>query len=155
MTESLVAVQRVLPVDAQALFDVLADPAQHPRIDGSGSVRAPLPGNPVRLERGAEFSMSMRIVGPYRITNRVVEFEEGRRIAWRHFGGHRWRYLLTPVEGGTLVQEEWDATRLPYPVRLGFDLARLPQRHRVAMERTLVRLGEVAADLEGRERPGG
>jgi hypothetical protein len=28
----------------------------------------------------------------YKITNTVVEFEEGERIAWRHLSGHRWRY---------------------------------------------------------------
>jgi hypothetical protein len=83
--------------------------------------------------------MSMRMTAPYRIRNTVVEFDEPRRIAWRHFAGHRWRYVLTPVPGGTLVREEWDPTpvRWAYPAlaMLGF-----PARNRVSMELTLVRL---------------
>ncbi|MEY3616256.1 MAG: hypothetical protein RLZZ518_1259, partial [Actinomycetota bacterium] len=55
-----------------------------------------------------KFGMSMRLGLPYRITNVVVEFDEARQIGWRHFGGHVWRYLLTPVEGGTLVTEQFD-----------------------------------------------
>ena len=41
--------------------------------------------------------MKMKIGAPYKILNEVVEFEEGRRIAWRHFAGHIWRYILEPV----------------------------------------------------------
>jgi hypothetical protein len=52
--------------------------------------------------------MSMRLYVPYRITNTVVEFEEGKQIGWRHFGGHIWRYILAPVEGGTMVTEQFD-----------------------------------------------
>jgi hypothetical protein len=47
------------------------------------------------------------------MTNTVEEFEEGRRIAWRHAGRHRWRYILTPVEGGTQVTEEFDIAHVP------------------------------------------
>ena len=40
----------------------------------------------------------------------VVSFEDGREIAWRHFGRHVWRWRLEPVEAGTMVTEsfEWD-----------------------------------------------
>ena len=41
----------------------------------------------------------------------VKEFEEGRRIAWAHVGGHRWRYELEPLaDGGTRVTETFDGT---------------------------------------------
>ena len=44
---------------------------------------------------------------PYKITNRVVEFEADRRIAWRDFGGHRWRYGFSPTaDGGTVVYRD-------------------------------------------------
>src|SRR4051812_24499272 len=108
----IVAVERSIAADPQRIFDILANPAMHPVIDGSGSVREIQSTEP-RLQLGTKFGASMRIVLPYRVTNTVVEFEEGRRIAWRHSGGHRWRYLLTPTETGTDVREEWDATRLP------------------------------------------
>ena len=50
----------------------------------------------------------MKIAVPYKMTNTVVEFEENRRIAWRHLGGHIWRYILEPVDGGTKVVEQFD-----------------------------------------------
>lgn len=141
MTSSLVAVERTIPADAAAIFDVLADPRMHAVIDGSGSVRE-LDEGPERLSRGAEFGMSMKLGLPYKVTSRVVEFEEGRVIAWRHFAGHRWRYTLTPVGGGTQVTEEWDASRLPRLSQLGMRLAGFPSRNRKGMEATLVRLEE-------------
>jgi hypothetical protein len=52
--------------------------------------------------------MDMKIGVPYKMTNTVVEFEENRRIAWQHFGGHIWRYILEPVDGGTKVTEQFD-----------------------------------------------
>jgi len=103
----IVSVSQFVPAAAAEIFDLLASPKMHAVIDGSGSVRAELNG-PARLSLGAKFGMSMRLGVPYRITNTVVEFDEGRRIGWRHFGGHVWRYLLEPVEGGTLVTEQFD-----------------------------------------------
>jgi len=103
----IISVSQFVPAPANEIFELLASPARHPEIDGSGSVKSPLHG-PQRLSLGAKFGMSMRIGLPYRITNVVVEFEEGRRIGWRHFGGHVWRYILEPVEGGTLVTEQFD-----------------------------------------------
>ena len=43
------------------------------------------------------------------------EFEENRRIAWAHVGGHRWRYELEEVDGGTRVTEsfDWSTSRAP------------------------------------------
>ena len=103
----LVSVSQFVPATPAQIFDVLAKPSMHSVIDGSGSVRGKLVG-PDRLSLGAKFGMSMYLVLPYRITNTVVEFEESKRIGWRHFGGHVWRYLLEPVEGGTLVTEQFD-----------------------------------------------
>ena len=103
----LISVSQFVPTAPQAIFDLLASPERHPEIDGSGTLRGRLKG-PTRLSLGAKFGMSMRMGVPYRITNTVVEFEEGKRIGWRHFGGHVWRYLLAPVEGGTLVTEQFD-----------------------------------------------
>lgn len=90
------------------VFAILTDPRQHSRIDGSGTVVGTVSG-PERLELGSEFGMSMKMGAPYKIKNRVVEFEPDRLIAWRHMGQHRWRYELTPTpDGGTQVTETWD-----------------------------------------------
>ena len=72
---------------------------------------------------------------PYKIDNTVVEFEEGRRIAWRHIGGHVWRYLLEPVTGGTKVTEQFDMNTSRSVTALR--LIRAPQRNKAAMEKTL------------------
>ena len=123
---------------AQAVFDVLASPAQHSAFDGSGTVRAQVSG-PERLSLGARFGMGMRIRLPYRTDNTVVEFEEGRRIAWCHFFRHRWRYQLHPLDDDrTLVTETFDARTALFPPALmainAYD------NNQVAVAKSLVRL---------------
>ncbi|MFV0259610.1 MAG: TIGR01777 family oxidoreductase [Acidimicrobiales bacterium] len=132
------SVSRVVAAPAGTIFDVLADPSLHQVIDGSGTVRGGRGRNPDRLFRGARFGMDMRMKVPYRITNEVVEFEEGRLIAWRHLGHHVWRYQLEPVEGGTRVTEtfDWGTARFP-PF---YEWLKLPERTRAAMTETLDRL---------------
>lgn len=154
MSLPIVAVERSIKADAQTIFNVLADPAQHVTIDGATTVQDSWADNPKRLSKGATFGMGMKR-GPakYRITNRVVEFEEGRLIAWRHFAGHRWRYVLTPVAGGTLVREEWDASKLPVAKQVFMRLMRFPARNRAGMEATLVRLDQLVA--QQRAEPSG
>jgi hypothetical protein len=98
---------RVIAADAQALFDIVADPTLHHVIDGSGSVQG-VRGGSRKLALGDKFSAKMRIGVPYLITNKVVEYTEGRRIAWAHLGGWRWRYEFEPVDGGTEVTETFD-----------------------------------------------
>jgi hypothetical protein len=114
-----VTVERVIPAPAGRIFDLLARPERHRDIDGSGAVRDPK-GGPSRLQLGDTFGMSMRMGMPYSMVSTVIEFEEGRRIAWqtigpgrigRHVGGRIWRYELQPVDGGTLVRETWDISR--------------------------------------------
>ena len=142
MTAYLISESRVIAADPQRLFDLVADPAMHPVMDGSGSVQAARPGNPERLSLGARFAMDMKLGAPYKITNTVVEFEDGRRIAWRHFNGHVWRYLFEPVEGGTKVTEQWDARRVWN--RLALQLTGYPKRNRAGILATLQRLDEIA-----------
>ncbi|HEV2886642.1 MAG TPA: SRPBCC family protein [Jatrophihabitans sp.] len=139
----LVSVTKLIPADRQWLFDIVADPAQHPVIDGSGSVKSARPGGPSRLSLGATFSMDMKLGADYRIRNTVVEFDEPALISWRHFNGHIWRYRFTEVAGGTEVTEEWDARRARN--RLVLVLLRFPQRNRAGMTATLDRLAELAA----------
>ena len=104
----IVSVERLIRAAPGLIFEILADPRQHSKIDGSGSVKAAQISAPSRLSLGAKFAMNMKIGIPYKMTNTVVEFEENRRIAWQHFGGHMWRYTLEPVDGGTKVTEQFD-----------------------------------------------
>lgn len=137
-------VSRSIVIDAPAdrIFDLLADPRRHGDFDGSGSVREAVSG-PERLSAGATFRMDMKLGVPYRIGNTVQEFEEDRLIAWSHVGGHRWRYELEPLPGGsTRVVETFDATtaRAPWALYL-MDAYR---RNARGIEETLPRLKALA-----------
>jgi hypothetical protein len=143
MSAYLVSESKVIAADAQSLFDIVADPAMHPRMDGSGTVQAVRSGGPARLSKGAKFGMDMKLGAPYKIMNTVVEFDEPHRLAWRHFNGHVWRYTFEPVDGGTLVTEEWDAR--PAKNRLFLRLSGFPNRNRKGILATLDRLADLAA----------
>lgn len=134
-----VSVSRVIDASPEDIFAVLTDPAQHPVIDGSGTVKAAGSGAE-RLELGSKFGMKMRIGLPYRIGNTVVEYEPDRLIAWRHAGGHRWRYELEPVDGGTEVTEtfDWSTARSPRFI----EMMGYPDKHPENMTRTLERLDD-------------
>ena len=136
--DKVVSRETVVPSPPGAIFDLLADPRRHCEIDGSGSVVQSAIDAPERLSLGAKFGMKMRIVVPYRMTNEVVEFEEGRRIAWRHFGGHIWRYILEPVDGGTKVTEQfdWNTNKSPLILRL----TKAAGRNGKSIEKTLANL---------------
>jgi uncharacterized protein YndB with AHSA1/START domain len=115
----VVSVERLIPAPASEIFDLIADPNRHRDIDGSGTVRDAR-GTVERLRLGSRFGMSMVMGLPYAMESTVIEFEEGRRLAWqtrgptvigRLVGGRIWRYELEPVEGGTLVRESWDISQ--------------------------------------------
>ncbi|HWC34219.1 MAG TPA: SRPBCC family protein [Mycobacteriales bacterium] len=127
----------MINADAATVFDVLADPAQHPLFDGSQTVKGRVSGPP-RLYLGAKFAMRMRWGAPYLIRLRVVEFEEDRRIAWRHPMRHIWRYELTPVDDGTEVTESFDYS--PSPAAPILERAGIPDHNQEAIETSLQQL---------------
>jgi uncharacterized protein YndB with AHSA1/START domain len=115
----VLTVERVIRATPEAIFDVLADPAQHARIDGSGLLQGAKEGDSTRLALGVTFGMGMKMGVHYSTVNTVVEFEENRRIAWQtgpkgklepYVAGRIWRYELEPGEKGTRVRESWDIT---------------------------------------------
>ncbi len=142
------SVERLIPAPPERIFELLADPRRHRDIDGSGSVRE-AQQSPERLSLGAKFGMSMKIGIPYSMVSEVIEFEDGRRIAWqsrpasslgaRFAGGRIWRYELEPRDGGTLVRESWDISQEKVKAIVR------PARKRTiqAMERTLARIEEL------------
>ena len=127
----------VVAAPAEEVFALLADPRRHAEVDGSGTVKSALSA-PDRLGLGARFGMRMRLGVPYVIRNEVVEFEEGRRIGWRHLGHHVWRYELEPVDGGTRVTEtfDWAPSRAPRAL----ELLGVPARNARSIDATLERL---------------
>src|SRR5579862_2440268 len=79
----VVSVSKEIPAAADAVFALLADPAQHARIDGSGMVRSAT-STDIVAGVGDTFTMRMHNeeMGDYEMINHVVEFAAGRRIAW-------------------------------------------------------------------------
>lgn len=142
MSDKIISASRVLPFTAEEIFDVLASPAGHVEMDGSGTVTGVAKG-PERLSDGAKFKMKMKLGVPYQMASTVKEFEENRRIAWAHFGGHRWRYELEPAEGGTAVTESFDWSTSIAPRFI--EMAGYPERHKDNLAKTLERLEEVVA----------
>jgi hypothetical protein len=81
----------------------------------------------------------------------VVELDEPRQIAWRHWSGQIWRYLLEPVPEGTRVTEQWDARRTRGRALLiagGYGT-----RNRKAIRATLQELSELANPAPPPHRP--
>src|SRR6476620_3624154 len=151
----LVSRSRFIAAAPEAIFEVLATPALHSVIDGSDTVKGAQPRGPERLAPGAKFGMDMKIGVDYKILNTVCEFEEGRRIAWRHFYGHIWRYVLEPAtdaagRAGTRVTEQWDAraVRGKFFLRLAGYL----RRHPASIEKTLLRLEQHVTGAAGLAR---
>ena len=137
-SKKIARVSAVISASQQEIFALLADPAQHATIDGSGSVKSSRDEHPTRLELGTKFGMEMKVGVPYKITNEVVEFIEDERIAWRHFGGHIWRYILVADGANTCVTEEFDYARAKSPFFI--KLAGYPEKNRKSMEKTLERM---------------
>lgn len=149
-TKDTESVERVIPAPAAAIFDLLADPARHHDIDGSGTVQQ-APEGSRQLQLGDRFGMDMKMGISYSMVNEIIEFEADRRIAWQTtssikplgllIGGRIWRYELEPVEGGTLVRETWDISkeRIPALVRP------MRAKTREGMTKTLARIEELVA----------
>jgi uncharacterized protein YndB with AHSA1/START domain len=127
------------------VFAILATPRQHSRIDGSGSVQSLLRGPDRITAKGDSFVVRMKLFGvPYVIVNRIVEFEPDRLIAWRHFTANRWRYELTPTDGGTRVTETFDMSRADRVTDAVVRWAKFPERNQQGITETLARLKQAA-----------
>src|SRR5690348_16757750 len=75
----VVSASREIAAGPGPIFELIADPAQQPRWDGNDNLASAPEGQRVR-QRGDVFTMTLTR-GSIR-ENRVVEFDEGRRIAW-------------------------------------------------------------------------
>jgi hypothetical protein len=121
---------------ADAIFSILADPANHPNVDGSGMLR-PGASNTVISGLGDVFVMKMHHpeMGDYEMDNHVVEFEANRRIGWEPAmhgtsrqeesplrNGSRWLFTLD-ADGpdATVVTETYDCSGSPDVVRTAVD----------------------------------
>ena len=137
MVDETLSATRTINAPAEAIFTVLADPAKHAAIDGTGWVREPLDSQHL-TEAGQMFRMAMyndnAPSGHYRMANRVQVFDPPRAISWEPgmdtgngnppIVGHIWRYDLAPggpAETEVTLSYDWSAVpdslrqRLPFP----------------------------------------
>jgi len=135
----VVSYERVIAAPPDQIFALIAEPAAQPRWDGNDNLRAAVDGQRVRAV-GDVFVMTLTM-GSER-ENHVVEFEEGRRIAWRPAdpgqppAGHLWRWELEPLDDGrTLVRHTYDWSELTDPKRFERARATTADRLRASVDR--------------------
>lgn len=93
------------------VFAIVANPHMHPKIDGSGTLKADVEG-PTQLQLSSEFIIDVHQGMSYPTVNVVIEYEKDRLIAWKHIGPQAWRYRFEPLdENRTRVTEEFDYSR--------------------------------------------
>ena len=137
--ERVVAHERVVSAPPERLFTLIADPAEQPRWDGNDNLAVAAAGQRVR---GVGDVFVMTLTRGTERQNHVVEFAEGRRIAWRPAEpgqpppGHLWRWELTPLDGGqTLVRHTYDWSELTDPQRLERARATTADRLQASVDR--------------------
>jgi uncharacterized protein YndB with AHSA1/START domain len=134
----VVSASREIAAGPERIFELIADPAQQPRWDGNDNLRVAPAGQRV-TGAGDVFTMTLT-TGAIR-ENHIVEFEEGRRIAWtpaeagRRPPGHLWRWELEPIDASrTQVTCTYDWTRLTDRKRLPRAQATNPERLRSSLD---------------------
>ena len=137
--EHISSATRDINAPAAAVFELIADPAQQPRWDGNDNLSSADPGQRVRAI-GDIFVMTNTSANVRE--NHVVEFEEGRRIAWTPAEpgseppGHLWRWELEPLdESTTRVTHTYDWSRLTDENRFERARATTPEKLRASLDR--------------------
>jgi uncharacterized protein YndB with AHSA1/START domain len=143
----VVTASREIAAPAGKIFELIADPSLQPRWDGNDNLAEAQAGQRVRAV-GDVFTMTITM-GADR-DNHVVEFEEGRLIAWRPSEpgqeppGHLWRWQLESLDDSrTLVTHTYDWSRLTDENRLPIARAITADKLRASIER-LTQLAERA-----------
>lgn len=138
-SERIVSATREVAADAERIFELIADPALQPSWDGNDNLAAAEPGQ--RVRQVGDVFITRLTMGEDR-HNHVVEFVEGRLIAWRPSEpgnqppGHLWRWELTAVSRArTGVTHTYDWTDLTDPKRLARARATTADRLRASMDR--------------------
>ena len=157
MTDDRLSATVVIDAPAQAVFAVLADPAKHAAIDGTGWVRGPVDGERLTAA-GQIFRMSMYHPGHphrnYQMANRVQAFDPPRTISWEpgneaadgtvSFPGWVWRYDLAPAgPSSTTVTLTYDWSAVLDPIREHIGFPPFPPEH---LANSLAHLAALAAN---------
>lgn len=114
----ITSAERIVRADPAAVFELIADPAQHPRWDGNNNL-----AEAVKVDRITEVGQKfvIRTTTDTLRENTVAEFEEGRLVAWLPADvddvpfGQLWRWEVEPGDepDTALVRHTYDWTGLP------------------------------------------
>ena len=142
----VVSAERVVAAPPATVFALIADPSRQPGWDGNDNLGSAAEGQRVRAV-GEVFSTTL--TGGAVRENHVVEFVEGRRIAWRPSEpgreppGHLWRWELEPLDGDrTRVRHTYDWSGL-------WDETRFERARATRSENLMASLSRLAALAEG------
>ena len=156
MTDDRVSTTTVIHAPAEAIFAVLADPAQHAAIDGTGWVGESVDDS-VLTAAGQVFRMSMyhpnHPDGTYQMANRIRVFDPPSIISWEpgneaadgtvSFPGWIWRYDVSPAgRSSTTVTLSYDWSAVPEAIRQHIGFPPFPPEH---LGRSLAHLAELVA----------
>jgi RNA polymerase sigma-70 factor, ECF subfamily len=138
-----VEVSRSINASAHEIFSILAAPASHPRLDGSGMLtdaedRQAIAGV------GDSFlvSMTLESIGAYQMLNRVIRFEPDQLLVWEPTPGdaaaakaaglpigasqgYQWGFELVADGDRTTVTEFFDCRAAPDAIKLAVDNGRM------------------------------
>jgi uncharacterized protein YndB with AHSA1/START domain len=144
----VVAASRVVRAAPGQIFEMIADPSHQAEWDGNDNLAQAARGQRVRAV-GDVFTMTLTM-GSVR-ENHVVEFAEGRLIAWTPAEpgqaplGHLWRWELEPVDDECcIVTHTYDWTNLE-------DERRYPRARATTRERLALSVERLAALVENDE----
>ena len=159
MSSERIEVDRIIPADPEAIFDILRSPQGHVSIDSTGMLMwaeghpATEPGDTfvVHMDRDALRDYPLDL---YDVTVSFTRFEQDRAIEWTILTdfldppiGHVYGYHLEPTDGGTKVTSyyDWSALDETYRGRIGF-----PIISETALRATLGILARTVAPREPR-----
>jgi uncharacterized protein YndB with AHSA1/START domain len=155
MGDDTLSATTTINAPAEAIFAVLADPATHAAIDGTGWVRESLDSAKLTAA-GQVFRIAMyhpgHPNGNYQMANRVQVFDPPSVISWKPgqdtgdgsltFGGWIWRYDLAPAgRSETRVTLSYDWSAVPDPIRERIGFPPFPPTH---LGNSLTHLAELA-----------
>lgn len=141
----VVSTSAIVDAPAEEVFEQIADPARQPAWDGNDNLVSSAQGQRVRAVGDVFITFTTK--GNER-HNHVVEFEEGRRIAWRPADrdappfGHLWRWELQPLDDGrTEVTHTYDWTELTDETRFARARSTTSDRLQASVDRLAELLG--------------
>jgi uncharacterized protein YndB with AHSA1/START domain len=144
-----ITVSRLIDAPVERVFALLADPDQHPKIDGSGQLRRSRTHMAI-TDVGEVFTTDMRDeeAGDYQVDNLVTTYVRDQAIGWapspkgHEPTGHTYTFQLTPQgPDRTLVTQTYDWSAVTEEL--------LPEFPTVSRDQLTASLDRMAAALHG------